>query len=266
MQAFLAQFKFEPRYSLYLGVEREAFLVKEGLITPIAAQVLEYLPDRVRYGYELSACQLEDRVGPTTLDGLKELLLENNREIEAVERELGFKRLFCEVGPTDMPLDVYPDPAGRYAQIVKGLPRETLLAACRVIGTHVHVGMPDHETALRVYNGVVKYWEELCRMGDGSGGQRLAIYRQMAPDFQPLPYRSWEDFYHEAVAKNFEFDPRKCWHLIRLSVHGTIEFRMFGATTELDRIVTWAARCQKLCKAFLTQAPPPISWPFSFWG
>jgi gamma-glutamyl:cysteine ligase YbdK (ATP-grasp superfamily) len=146
-----------------------------------------------------------------------------------------------------MPLDVYPDPTGRYQKITRDMPREVLTAACRIIGTHVHIGMPDHETALRVYNRLCPYFEHLCEMGNGSFGERLAIYRQMAPKYKPTPYESWEDFYGSACKKGFVEDPRKCWTLIRISVHGTIEFRMFGATDNHERIVRWATKCHELC-------------------
>lgn len=251
LQKFMDQFGFTSGKSMYVGIERESFLVKDGRISPIAPLVLARLPDRVRFGYELSACQLEDRVGPTKLNSLRGLLAVNDRDIALVGREMRFSRSFCEVGPIDMPLDVYPDPTGRYQDIVRNISKKTLLAACRVIGTHVHIGMPDHATALRVYDEVASYWRELARMGDGSSNRRLDIYQQMAGEFEPIPYGTWEAFHRQAMEKGFEHDPRKCWRLIRISVHGTIEFRMFGATSELDRVVTWARRCHELCRSFI---------------
>lgn len=249
LEEFLQCFQFSPVGSFLVGVERECFLTdKDGEIAPLSPQILLSLPDRARFGYELSACQLEDRVGPCELKDIKDALLRNEEDIGSVESKLGFKRLFCEVGPSDMPLDVYPDPTGRYQQIVKNLPPEILLAACRVIGTHIHIGMPNHETALKVYNQVIVHWERLCQLGDGSNGQRLEIYKMMAPDFRSPHYSSWQNFYEEAVSKGFVSDPRRCWHLIRLSVRGTIEFRMFGVTADLDKIVDWARICYHLCK------------------
>ncbi len=246
---FKSKFKFDRNLAGRIGVEREAFLVKEGKIVPISPEVLKHLPQDGKYGYELSACQLEDRVGPVYLFHLREALLQNEREIKKVERKLGFQRLYQEVGPPDMPLDVYPDPTGRYERITKNMPRHILSAACRVTGIHIHIGMPDHRTALAVYNKAVDHYRELCRAGDGSKGERLKIYRTMAPDYQPRSYGSWKEFYDEAIKKGFAEDPRKCWHLIRMSVHGTIEFRMFGATDNLGKIEAWAVRCSEICEA-----------------
>ena len=248
MEEFMNRFNFRKEGSLLVGIERECFLVNgTDKIIPRAADMLELLLDRSRFGYELSACQLEDRVGPVEVSKIKEGLLKNEEDILAVERILHLHRLHVEVAPEDMPLDVYPDPTGRYQVITKAMPRHILSAACRVAGTHIHVGMPDHEIAMMVYNKVIGKADELCRVGDMSNGERLKIYQVMAPDYAPQSYASWSDFYEVAMRKGFVSDPRKCWTLIRISVHGTIEFRMFGATPELNTIVGWAETCYKLC-------------------
>lgn len=246
---FMAKFNFRPEGALLVGVERECFLLnKSGQIAPLAVQVFENLPDQTRFGYELSACQLEDRIGPCVINNLRSGINENEIEIKKAEAITGFTRLFCEVAPENMPLDIYPDPTGRYQRISKTLPKRVLVAACRVTGVHVHIGMPDHETALRVYNKVISHYDALCQMGDGSGGARLELYHLMAPNHVPCFYESWDEFCAEAQKDGFVEDPRKCWRLIRISVHGTIEFRMFGSTSDIDKIVTWAEYCHRICQ------------------
>lgn len=244
---FTKKFNFCEEKKLFVGVERECHLVGEsGAIVPMAAKVLENIKDE-HFGYELSACQLESRTDPVQLEHLKDALSRNDLIARATLDGLSLGCSHKEVAPFDMPLDVYPDPTGRYQQIVKNMPVEILRAACRVIGTHVHIGMPDHETALQVHNEIICHTGDLVSLGDGSNGERLEIYRIMAPDAIPAAYASWDDFYSMACVKGFEQDPRKCWTLIRISVHGTIEFRMFGTTDDLDTIVGWATRCWKIC-------------------
>jgi len=250
MKTFRDQFEFDAAKALCIGVERERFLTVKGHIAPIAPMVLDALKNvGGRFGYELSACQLEDRIGPHRLEDISAALYDNDELIaDATCIAGGFDTLFTEVGPEDMPLDVYPDPTGRYQEITRNMPRHILLAACRVIGTHIHIGMPDLETALRVYNAVVPHYVELCERGNGSFGERLAIYRIMAPDYEPKPYRDWEHFAAVASDKGYSEDPRRCWTLIRISKHGTIEFRMFDATSSLFRVVGWARLCYDLCR------------------
>ncbi len=239
---------------LFVGVERECHLVdKMGLIVPAAFEVLNMINDK-HFGYELSACQLESRTDPVQILSLKNALLKNDEVAHSVLDKLSLKCSYKEVAPFDMPLDVYPDPSGRYQLITKDMSVETLRAACRVIGTHIHIGMPDHETALNVYNDVICHTDNLISLGDGSNGERLKIYRMMAPDATPKAYVSWDNFYSAACEKGFDQDPRKCWALIRISVHGTIEFRMFGTTDNLDTIVEWASHCLNLCKNSMSKS------------
>lgn len=252
VKEFRSLFKFVPEKSWLVGVERECFTCDEsGKIVPQAHAVLKRVPAGPEFGYELSACQVETRVGPCFIGDLRDQLGLREGQLQNALLRSGLRGMHCEVGPEDMPLDVYPDPSGRYQMITANMPREILLAACRVIGTHIHIGMPDHKTALSVYNRVIRHCRELCDLGDNSNGHRLAIYSQMAPDYEPRPYRNWPEYYSAAVTKGYVDDPRKCWTLIRISVHGTIEFRMFGATPSADRIVTWATRCQELCRQAL---------------
>lgn len=264
LHEFKERFQFNPERAFYVGIERECFLTNcNGAIVPDAPRVLAHIRkhgwntpldeadvgvdlERV-VGHELSACQIETRTRPRLIGDVAAELHWQDRELSRSLANLELAALHSEVAPDSMPLDVYPDPTGRYARIVETMPREVLLAACRVIGTHVHVGMPDHETALRVYNRVIEECDALCQFGDNSSGERLKIYKVVAPDAVPKPFGSWQSFFETAVEKGFVEDPRKCWTLIRISAHGTIEFRVFGATASIERIDSWARRCHGLC-------------------
>ena len=246
---YLKRFNFREEGGFLVGIEREFHLTnKEDEVVPKAKQALEQLNDQDRFGYELSACQLESRTIPCELKNIKPELLKNELLMKEMGKVLNLKRLSSEVGHDNMPLDIYPDPTGRYQEITKDMPQQVLLAACQIIGTHVHIGMPDHKTALIVYNKVIDNFNKLCKLGDGSSGKRLEIYKIMAPDCIPEHYDNWNHFYNEANIKGFAIDPRKCWDLIRISVHGTIEFRMFGATDDLNKIVNWTEECHRMCK------------------
>ncbi len=251
---FTKLFNFCPKKAGNVGVERERFLALcSGVLVPRAAQVLADL-DSAAFGHELSACQVESRVGPTTLENLARHLVAQDDVLGAVLARHRLIALATEVGPYTMPLDVYPDPTGRYQEITRDMPRHILRAACRIAGTHVHIGMPNYKTALAVYNHVCKFCDELSSLGDGSSGERLLLYKQMVPYYKPTPYRSWEAYYETACRQGFVEDPRKCWTLIRISKHGTIEFRMFGATNSTTRICSWAQRCHELCQEALATA------------
>lgn len=251
--SFREKFPFNPNRAFGVGLEREYFLV-DANGNPVAAAkaVLDSLPAVIdgvgSFGYELSACQVETQSFPQdTVEGIWASQVRLEDTLTKAARQHGVRAVHMEVAPEDMPLDVYPDPNGRYQRIAVSMPEEVLRAACRVMGTHVHIGLPDHETALRVYNGVVDHVDELSELGDGSSGERLSLYRVVKPDNRPPRYASWEAFEAFASEQNFFENPRDCWHLVRLTIHGTIECRMFGATDSLDNVIKWGAYCRRLC-------------------
>jgi gamma-glutamyl:cysteine ligase YbdK (ATP-grasp superfamily) len=246
VEKFLAKFNFTEERNLMVGVERECFLTRNGQIMPIAPEIIPAI-NHPAVGYELSACQLEYRIGPSRIDFIRDDLEAMEKVIGKAEKELDFKCNFLEVAPDNMPLDIYPDPEGRYQRIAESMPKDVLLAACQVTGTHIHIGMGDGGSALEIYNKVIPYWERLSALGDNSYGKRLSLYQKVAPNFIPPTYKSWEEFHKSAVTRGFADNPRNCWDLIRISKHGTIEFRMFGSTDDLDLIKLWAYACYGAC-------------------
>lgn len=244
---FLESFKFVRRLTGFVGCEREFFLTDlQGNIQPFAEAALSALSSNC-YKYELSACQAEMNIGPVAVDDFAHEAELVTSHLKCL-RTIGIGHTFMTVAPENMPLNVYPDPSGRYQRIVANIPRESLLAACRVAGTHVHVGMPDMDTAIRVHARIVeKYYEELCDLGNMSGGERLGIYRKMAPKCDPIPFANSREMHAYYVENGFDEDPRRCWHLIRISVHGTIEFRPFDNTANLGRVETWVRKCHGIC-------------------
>jgi gamma-glutamyl:cysteine ligase YbdK (ATP-grasp superfamily) len=234
---FLAKFNFDSRGCGQVGIERERFLATQsGTAVPRSKDFLKMIDDE-RWIYELSACQIEDRVGPKNdLLELKLALLANDNHGQIAAKELGLEILAVEF-LMDLPLDIYDNK--RYRNIVKNLPRQKLLAACQVAGVHLHFGAKNIEEAIDFNNELAGHFEELSRIGDHSQGKRLAAYRQMAPDFAPRRYLDQEHFFETARELRYAENPRNCWHLIRISIHGTVELRMFGSTAELEEILTW---------------------------
>lgn len=254
MQPTKPRFQYRQDLAFHVGVEREFFIVdqKTGLIVPRAPEVLVHLRNPFikvgSFGYELSACQIEYQTLPgANADEICRMIDKLDAELDRILNSLGLKRISLEVAPADMPRDIYPDPSGRYEEIASNLSVMALTAALQVTGTHFHVGMPDALTALRIYNQVIKHNDELCALGDGSNGERLRLYGQVTENATPVPYESWATYDAYAMEHGFFEDTSNCWHLIRLTKHGTIEFRNFGVTESTQDVVNWAMRCQSLC-------------------
>lgn len=241
---FLAKFQFRPELQGYIGVEREYFLTESGVIVPRAHEFLELMHDPA-WTNELSACQVESRTEPQK-DILKirlALLEEENLGIAVAER-LGLDLTSQEVGNADMPLDVFP--SERYQQIAARITREQLVAACRVAGTHIHIGVGNWHETFTVHNALRRHFNRFCR--DGSSAERMRLYKIMAPQWNPPSYRDALHFFRTAQEQNFMDDPRRCYHLIRINPKGTVECRMFNATPHNEEIIMWVEKIQEIIK------------------
>jgi gamma-glutamyl:cysteine ligase YbdK (ATP-grasp superfamily) len=229
-------------------VEREFFLTDwEGRPVPGSPDFLRMVADAA-WTYELSACQAEHRTRPhRSLVALLKDLKRGQKQGERVAGVLGYQLRAIEVGPASMPLDIYPHDE-RYRKIAAQIPREVLSAACRVTGTHLHLGVRSLVHAIEVHNLLIGHLDEFVGLGDHSGGERLRLYRQMATNWRPPRYESVEHLHAVALEQGFEENPRNCWHLIRISRHGTVELRMFGMTADPAEIISWCERVREVLK------------------
>ncbi|OGZ01704.1 MAG: hypothetical protein A2946_01415 [Candidatus Liptonbacteria bacterium RIFCSPLOWO2_01_FULL_53_13] len=244
-KAFVERFPFQPERSGCIGIERERFLADaDGIYAPRAEEFLRIVGDPA-WTYELSACQVEDRTDPLRAENdiLKNLKRNDLRGCVAA-RSLGLCIVANEVAPEDMPMDVYPDP--RYLKIVEHLKPAALAAACRVTGTHIHVGVGSWERAFAVYHELSRHLEELMALGDHSQGLRLRLYCEVAKSWRPPRYESAEHFFEVATAEGFAGNSRNCWHLVRITKHGTVECRMFGAAECSEEVLAWVSRVRAI--------------------
>ncbi len=245
--SFLKQFKFKKHLEGYVGIEREHFLSSQnGIYIPQAKKFLAKIND-VRWTYELSACQVESRTRPEIkVHFIRKELLENEMNGKLVAASLGLYLVNNEVADDTLPDDIYPDP--RYLKVAKNMPKEMIRAGCRVAGTHIHIGVRNMTQAIKTYNLLVPHLKRLSQTGDHSNGQRLEMYRTMAVHWEPRIYENAHHFFEVAVAQGFGENLRNCWHLIRISRHGTVELRMFGAAQDIEEIIEWVKYAQSILR------------------
>lgn len=244
---FLKRFAFDTDKRGCVGVESELFVVNyDGFPVPVADRVLGKLGGN--FTYELSRCQIEHRSSPCSdMLELKHQQISNvNLAVIAASKE-GVTVKALEVAPENMPLDIYPD--NRYIKcVVPKLSNEQLSAACRVAGTHVHIGTASMDEAIRVYNRLAAAWRQLAEMGDHSGGERLKLYRQVAGECEPPHIEDANHFFEMASAQGFVQNPRNCWWFVRISRYGTVETRVFGTSPHADEIVLWASAIRSMAQ------------------
>lgn len=252
---FLRHFHFTGHE--LIGVERERFVLRGGLVSGGASFLANRLANRPgndrRFSPELSDCQLEDRTIPTYLHQLGMELGVNDEEIQQVADAEGFETRFMPVAPPDIPLLTSTlEERDRYDLIRRRMTDEQFRAASRVAATHIHYGMPNLKTAIQVHDALVDKLGELVQMGDTCNGERLRLYLKVAPYALEVPrLGSIEGFCTDAEEHGWVDDPRSNHRLIRISPHGTVELRMFDATSSNALVQSWAEIGKMLCEEAL---------------
>ena len=246
-----AECNFGSAPAFAIGVEEELLLVDErNALAESSHEVrAEADPDEGQVSSELFRAMVEGQSEVATTAG------------EAMEQLRGLRRTLIDTGTRIMGVGTHPaatpgaagfDEAERYTAI-----RDSLQGILRtpICGQHVHVGMPDAETAVRAYNGIRTHIPLLNALaanspfwfGEDSGlaSSRTVIFRSypraaMAPAF--------EDFEHfqrvtEQVCRAAGVDDyTHIWWDARIHpALGTIEVRAADAQFDLGYASVLAA-------------------------
>jgi carboxylate-amine ligase len=253
--------RFGHEADFALGIEEELLLVDKETFRPanIASDlVARVTPER----------------GAITND-LYEALIESSTPVvrsapEGVEHLAAMREVLRDAGAAFIGGGMHPDaafgdvvhvPLERYESIrdeMRGLVSRTPTAA-----VHVHVGMPDPETAIAVYNALRAHLPLLQALaahspfwhGQDSGlaSARALTFRAFPRSTIPPPFVDWED-YAELVrwceAAGDVADYTYLWWDIRPSPRlGTVEVRAMDAQTRLETVGGLAALVHALAVA-----------------
>jgi carboxylate-amine ligase len=246
-----------------LGVEEELFLADPArghALAPVAVEVLERIelpPGRA--GHEAFASELE----------LRTPVCETVAEARAALREARAAALAA--GATLIGAGLHPAAAfgdgtelvdlPRYARVkddMRGLIQRTPECAL-----HVHVGMPDRETALRAYHGMRRHLPLLGALAanspwwfardSGLASARYATVQAYPGRGVPRAFSSWDEYEAvtaAAVRAGGADDYTHLWWDVRPHpLLGTVELREMDAQTTLDDVATLAALVQCLARA-----------------
>jgi glutamate---cysteine ligase / carboxylate-amine ligase len=123
-----------------------------------------------------------------------------------------------------------------------------------VCGLHVHVAVPDPDTCLRAFEGVLPSLPDLLAAsvnspfwdGEDSGRRsiRSQILLEMPTGGPPPVLRSWEDW--QAATRGDS--TRRHWDAWPRPEHGTLEVRLLDQPTSLRRTAELAAQVQRLVR------------------
>ena len=247
----LSRFGAAPPWSL--GVEEELMLVDAETLEP------------ARDGFSRVFGDATERIKPELFESFVEITTAVVESPEEVETEL--RALRHEVAERAAPhglalLATGSHPAARGQVPIVPVERYERMKAklgqrlCRqrVCGLHVHVSVPDPDTCLRAFEGVVPrlpallaasanspYWD-----GEESGWRsiRSQILLEMPTGGTPPVLRSWDDW----QAATRDDSTRRHWDAWPRPEYGTLEVRVMDQPTSLRRTTELAAEVQKLVR------------------
>jgi glutamate---cysteine ligase / carboxylate-amine ligase len=247
----LSRFGSAPPWSL--GVEEELMLVDAETLEPVLdgfSRVFGEATERIKPELFESFVEITTTVVETPKEAEAELRSLRN---EVTERAAAHGLAVLATGSHPTARGRVPFvPADRYRRLKAELgPR---LYRQHVCGLHVHVSMPDPETCLRAFEGIVPqlpgllaasanspYWD-----GAASGWRsiRSRILLEMPTGGTPPLLRSWDDWQRASRGDS----TRRHWDAWPRPEYGTIEVRVLDQPTSLRRTAELTAEVQRLVR------------------
>ena len=144
-----------------------------------------------------------------------------------------------------------------------------------VFGMHVHVGIADPETGIRVANALREHVPLLVALSANSPfwrGEDTGMLSARVPIFKSFPrvgippfYHDWEDYQRRVarlVAGRIVLDYTYLWYDVRPHPRlGTVEVRAMDAQTRVEHTVSIAALIQALVRCLAEEGQPAVDHP-----
>jgi carboxylate-amine ligase len=255
--------KWTDSESLTLGVEEE-LMILDATTLELAPRVRDFL-GREGFKTELFATMLELNTPVCrTADEAGERLRELRASAAGVAKESGLLIASAGSHPLADPeaQEIVDEP--RYLEFVA---YAGVSARRQVVhGLHVHVGMPDLATCLRVMEGLLPWLPFVLALSANSpylAGRATGHLSNRAEVLGQLPRHGappvdWEASVERMVRLGLASDVNALWWDARPSPKfGTLEIRIADQPTELERTVAFVALLHRLCAELLEADPPP---------
>jgi carboxylate-amine ligase len=255
-----------------LGLEEELFLVDraDGRLVNTGAEVIEQLPDVPRGDIknELHKSQIELITGVCTTpsEAVAELC-----ELRRAVLATGVGIVACATHPTAVEGDSHVTEKRRYERIHEILGDAGATPVCAL---HIHVGMPDADTAIRVFNGLRRHLPLLEALGanspyrhgrdTGLASARALTLRSWPRAGAPRAMADIDDFLRSTARLTHVAEvPDYTFHWWKLRPHpriGTVEIRALDTQLSPRHTAALAAAVQSLAlheaRCRVVEGPP----------
>jgi glutamate---cysteine ligase / carboxylate-amine ligase len=233
--------------TLELAPRVEDFLGREGFKTELFATMLEL---------NTPVCRSPEEAGA--------VLRELRRSAAEVAAEQGLRIAAAGSHPTADPeaQEIVDEPRYREFVAYAGVSARRQV----VHGLHVHVGMPDLATCLRVMEGLIPWLPFVLALSANSpflAGRATGLLSTRAEVLGVLPRHGappvdWEASVTRMIQLGLVSDESSLWWDVRPSPKfGTLEIRIADQPTDVERSVAFVALLRRLCAELLEVDSPP---------
>lgn len=252
---------------LTLGVEEEF-----QIIDPVTRELRSYVSEMIGASGDLSPVALKQElhqsaveVGTDICNDIRECrdqVVGNRREAARVAARLGMRIGAASTHPFSHWLDQPISEGPRYRKILEDF--QEIARGNLIFGLHVHVGIPDREEAIAVFNSARYFLPHLLAMSTSSPffegrktglkSVRTLIFKRLPRTDMPNRFDSYQEFlsFVALLQKTGCIDDgrRIWWDLRPHPEFSTLEFRICDIPSRVDDVVAIAALVQALV-AFL---------------
>lgn len=246
-----------------LGVEEEFQIIDPATreLKSLITQLIEaHTPlDEITLQPELHQSVVEVATGICDdVQAVRRDVIKNRRQAARIAERVGVKIAAASTHPFSLWEHQEISQKERYVQSV-----EEMQDAARgnlIFGLHVHVGIPDKELAIAVYNSARYFLPHLLALSCSSpffNGRKTGMRSSRSLIFRRLPrtgiperfwsYKEFEDFIDTLVKTGCIDDGRRVWWDIRPHpTYSTLEFRICDLPTLVEDTVAIAAMVQAI--------------------
>ncbi|MEY2481395.1 MAG: glutamate---cysteine ligase / carboxylate-amine ligase [Verrucomicrobiota bacterium] len=244
-----------------LGIEEEFAIVDPGTreLRSHIQEILEggkvLLKEQIKPEMHQSVVELGTEICQSVVDA-RSHVLELRSKLAELAGRAGLKIASAGTHPFSHWRDQLITEGERYQEIVKDM--QLLARANLIFGLHVHVGIPDRESAIHVMNQTRYFLPHIYALsvnspfwvGHNTGlkGYRLKVFERFPRTGIPDAFESlseYEDFCKLLVKTGCIDNPKKIWWDIRLHpFFDTLEVRVCDAQSRVDDTLAIAALIQ----------------------
>ena len=252
-----------PMFRFTVGVEEEFQIVDPATgelkshVSELMVSSAEALGSRIKPELHQSIVEVGTQICQN-VEELQEEIFRIRLELAAAADRSGLAVAAAGTHPFSDWKDQVISPGVRYESIVEEL--QQLARSLLIFGLHVHVAVPDRQTAIDLMNQARYFLPHLLAlstsspfwMGRDTGlkSYRTTIFRRFPRTGVPDRFDSWseyENYVQLLVDLHCMEDARKIWWDIRPHpTYGTLEFRVCDVPTRPAEAVMLGALCQAI--------------------